>query len=148
MVPTADGAPTILVVDDEALTRQLVSAILVSFGNNTLEAASGTEGLSVLQANGVRVDLLVTDVKMPGLDGPAFYSEALKTIPDLKVLFLSGDAEDATPRCNEVAPNAPLIPKPFKIEEILACVRDLLGCDGKQEARNELACNDCLAPSG
>ena len=99
-VPTADrafdaagGTETILVVEDESSVRRLVKAILERVGYNVLEARDGEDALSVWREQAERIDLVLTDVVMPRLDGPSFVAEILETHPATRVVYLSGYAE-------------------------------------------------------
>ena len=76
---------------------------------------------------GLHVDILLSDVIMPGLDGPAWVREAQKARPDVKVFFMSGYAEDAFVGGDSGIPNASFLPKPFTLNELTQRVKDQLG---------------------
>lgn len=80
---------SVLVVDDDNLVRESLTAILAEFCDEVLEASDGVEGLDVLQDH-PDVELIVTDINMPRLDGIGFVRQARARRPDLKVLFVSG----------------------------------------------------------
>ena len=89
------GQGTILLVEDEEGLRALNARGLSSRGYTVLEAGNGVEALEVLERNGGKVDLVVSDVVMPEMDGPTLLKEMRKRNPDLKIIFVSGYAEDA-----------------------------------------------------
>ncbi len=93
--PRAEQGETVLVVDDEPTVRMLITEVLQDLGYTAIEAADGASGLEVLQSD-VRLDLLVTDVGLPGgMNGRQVADAARVTRPDLKVLFITGYAENA-----------------------------------------------------
>ncbi|MEH3101251.1 MAG: ATP-binding protein [Sphingomonas adhaesiva] len=124
--PHSDGARMVLVVDDEPTIRMLAIEVLSELGYTTLEAGDGTEALRLL-ASGVRPDLLVTDVGLPGqMNGRQVADAALALIPDLRVLFITGYAENAVIGNGQLAPNMALLTKPFAMEAFAAKVRGVL----------------------
>ncbi|MDB5963932.1 MAG: domain S-box protein, partial [Polaromonas sp.] len=92
--PRAEAGETVLVVDDEPTVRMLVTEVLGDLGYTAIEAADGPAGLKVLQSN-ARIDLLVTDVGLPGMNGRQLADAGRGTRPGLKVLFITGYAENA-----------------------------------------------------
>jgi CheY-like chemotaxis protein len=90
--PRAEAGETVLVVEDEPVIRDLIVEVLRELGYRALEAADGSAGLKVLQSR-KRIDLLVTDVGLPGVNGRQLADQARVTRPDLKVLFITGYAE-------------------------------------------------------
>ena len=120
----ADGE-TVLVVEDDAVVRALVLDLLKDLGYQTLEAHDGIAGLGVLQG-GHRVDLLVTDVGLPGLNGRQLAEMARASRPALKVLFITGYAEDAA--FGNGVPDAAtrMITKPFAVDDLAATMRAML----------------------
>ncbi len=91
-----------------------------------LEAASGEEALAVLSENNLAVDIVVTDVVMPGLDGPSWVKQAREVRPDLKVIFVSGYAEENFNQDQSDFPNSIFLPKPFSLNELTSTVRGQL----------------------
>ena len=126
-----DAAPvrngeTILVVDDEPTVRFLVREVLEDLGYVTMEAGDGAAGLRILQT-GVRIDLLVTDVGLPGgLNGRQMADAARLVRPDLKVLFITGYAENAVVGQLHLESGMRVLGKPFKLDALTAQVRSLL----------------------
>jgi CheY-like chemotaxis protein len=120
----ATTGQTVLVVEDEAIVRRLVVEVLDDLGFRVLEAQDGPSGLSILEAGG-QIDLLVTDVGLPGLNGRQLADQARETRPDLKVLFITGYAENAT-LSGFLEPGMEMITKPFAIEALATRVQEML----------------------
>ncbi len=93
--PILTGEGTILLVEDEEGLRALNARGLASRGYTVLEAGNGVEAIDVLEKSNGRVDLVVSDVVMPEMDGPTLAQELRTRNPDLKIIFVSGYAEDA-----------------------------------------------------
>jgi two-component system cell cycle sensor histidine kinase/response regulator CckA len=126
--PAADytGQGTILLVEDEDAVRAFAARALVSRGYSVLEASSGFEALEVVDREGGRIDLIVSDVVMPEMDGPAMFAELRKRGVTAKVVFVSGYAEEA------FAKNLPegdfgFLPKPFSLKQLIETVKASLG---------------------
>ena len=125
--PRAGAGETVLVVDDEPTVRMLVAEVLEELGYSALEAADGLAGLKLLQS-GVRVDLLVTDVGLPGgMNGRQMADAARLTRPDLKVLFITGYAENAVVGNGHLDPGMHVMTKPFAMDALALRIRDLIG---------------------
>ncbi len=123
----AASGETVLVVDDEDAVRMLVTEVLADMGCNALEAADGPAGLAILQSD-ARIDLLVTDVGLPkGMNGRQLAEAARALRPELKILFITGYAENAVIGNGHLDPGMHLLTKPFAIDAISARIRDLLG---------------------
>jgi CheY-like chemotaxis protein len=90
---TASGAGTILVVDDEEMIRAVCVALIEELGFEALEAADGEEALRIYREQGRRIDLVLLDQVMPGMDGVAVFKELRRIRPDAKVLLASGYSE-------------------------------------------------------
>jgi len=124
--PRAQQGETVLVVDDEATVRMLVTEVLAELGYRTLEAEDGAAGLRVLRS-GARIDLLVTDVGLPGgMNGRQAADAARALRPGLKVLFITGYAETAVLSHGHLEPGMHVLVKPFAMEALAARVKDLL----------------------
>lgn len=116
----------ILLADDDAATRDLVRRALEGDGHSVLVTQDGNEALEQLKEGG-RFDLLVTDVEMPLLDGVALAEHAFPLQPGLRVLLMSGYA-DQLDRAKELSgPHVAVISKPFTLEQVRESVRKLLG---------------------
>ncbi len=116
----------ILLVEDEAPVRSFAARALSLRGHEVIEAASGEEALDVLSGGALNVDVVVTDVVMPGLDGPAWVAQALATHPDMRVVFVSGYSEESLIRQRSEIPNAVFLPKPFSLVELTQTVQQQL----------------------
>lgn len=123
--PRGDGE-TVLVVDDEPTVRMLVSEVLSDLGYDALEAEDGAAGLKILNS-GTRIDLLVTDVGLPGgLNGRQVADAARAGRPGLKVLFITGYAENAVLSHGHLDAGMHVMTKPFAMEALATRIRDLI----------------------
>jgi two-component system cell cycle sensor histidine kinase/response regulator CckA len=123
--PAADltGHGTILLVEDEEGLRALNARGLASRGYSVLEAGNGVEAIEVLEANGGKVDLVVSDVVMPEMDGPTLLKELRKRNPGLKIIFVSGYAEDAFEKSLPQGQQFSFLPKPFTLKQLIEEVK-------------------------
>jgi signal transduction histidine kinase/CheY-like chemotaxis protein len=123
----AEQGETVLIVDDEPTVRMLVADVLEEFGYHPIEAPDGPTGLRILQSD-ARIDLLVTDVGLPGgMNGRQMADAARVARPDLKVLFITGYAENAVISHGHLEPGMHLLSKPFTMEMLALRIRDLIG---------------------
>ncbi|WP_132694570.1 hybrid sensor histidine kinase/response regulator [Rhodovulum steppense] len=125
-VEAEDKAPdsgVVLLVEDEAPVRSFASRALTMHGHTVIEAESGDEALEILADPGLRVDVFVTDVVMPGLDGPGWVAKALKERPGTRIVFVSGYAEDNFGEIRARIPNSVYLPKPFSLADLTATVQ-------------------------
>ena len=121
---TSQGAQ-ILVVDDDQLIRDVTLRRLTSLGYRAIAAASGAEALEAL-ASGADVDLLLTDIRMPGgLHGPALAKEARRLRPRIKVLFVTGAPDDTLPQ-EDADEDGQLLLKPCTKAELAEKIREVL----------------------
>ncbi len=118
------GTATILLVEDEEPVRMFSSRALSNKGYQVLEADCGESGLEVMAGHDGKVDLVVTDVIMPEMDGPTMAQEILKTHPDMPIIFVSGYTEDRFKE--EIGDNAHFLPKPFTLQQLAAKVKEVL----------------------
>ncbi len=116
------GDGVILLVEDEAPVRAFASRALRLRGYTVLEADSAEAALKTLEDDSLNVDLFVTDVVMPGKDGPSWVREALKTRPEVRVVFVSGYAEDKLSNDQASIPNSVFLPKPFSLNDLTETV--------------------------
>jgi signal transduction histidine kinase/ActR/RegA family two-component response regulator len=121
------GHETILLVEDEDAVREVVSQMLSDLGYRVLIARSGEEALRIARQHRGPIDLLVSDVVMPSISGPALADRLLRFRPSTRVLFASGYAEDALRLYGERIAGAQLLPKPFDRDTLAAKVREVLG---------------------
>ncbi len=124
----AEHGETVLVVEDEPVVRGLVVEVLRDLGYRALEAVDGPSGLQVLRSR-QRVDLLVTDIGLPGLNGRQMADAARERRPDLKVLFMTGYAENAAIANGFLEPGMALITKPFAMEVLATRIRGMIEAD-------------------
>ena len=124
--PTRHGEGVILLVEDEAPVRAFASRALRLRGYTVLEADSGEAALNVLADDSLKVDLFVTDVVMPGLDGPGWVRHAREKRPDIRVVFVSGYAEDSFSDQQARIPNSIFLPKPFSLADLTTTVQKQL----------------------
>ncbi len=124
--PRAARSETVLVVDDEPTVRMLVTEVLEELGYETIEAADGVAGLKVLRSP-ARLDLLITDVGLPGgLNGRQVADAARALRPDLKVLFITGYAENAVLGHGHLDAGMHVLTKPFAMDALAGRVRDII----------------------
>lgn len=124
--PHAHAGETVLVVDDEPSVRMLVSDVLHELGYSVLEAADSVSGLEILQSDR-RIDLLISDVGLPGgMNGRQMADAGRAVRPDLKVLFITGYAENAALENGHVGPGMHVITKPFALDTLATRVRDMM----------------------
>ena len=120
------GAQTVLVVDDEATIRHLIDEVLDELGYTVIGAGDGAAGLKVLQS-GARIELLITDVGLPnGMNGRQVADEARRLRPGLKILFITGFAENAAVGNGHLEPGMELLTKPFTLEALTTKVAEML----------------------
>ena len=118
----SDGV--VLLVEDEAPVRAFASRALRMRGYTVLEAENAEEALKTLEDPDLHIDVFVTDVVMPGLDGPTWVRKARKRRPDVHVVFVSGYAEDSFPDKRDEIPNSVFLPKPFSLSELTELVQE------------------------
>ena len=124
--PRAEQGETVLIVDDEPTVRMLVTEVLEDLGYTAIEAADAVAGLKVLQSD-VRIDLLVTDVGLPGgMNGRQMADAGRVNRRDLKVLFITGYAENAAVGNGHLEPGMAVLTKPFVMEALASRIKDLI----------------------
>ncbi|WP_156383332.1 PAS domain-containing protein [Rhizobium sp. Root483D2] len=122
----ADSGETVLVIDDEALIRMLVTDALEEVGYRTMEAGDGPEGLKILRSD-ARIDLLITDVGLPnGMNGRQVADAARELRPGLKVMFVTGYAENAVLSHGHLDPGMQVVTKPFDIGALTKRVQEFI----------------------
>ncbi len=120
------GQGVILLVEDEDPVRAVNARALAARGYTVLEAASGVEALQVIEAQTTPVDLVVSDVVMPEMDGPTLLGELRKRYPGLKVIFVSGYAEDAFKRNLPEGEEFNFLAKPFTLKQLVEAVKQAM----------------------
>src|SRR5205807_524692 len=124
------GRETILLVEDEDAVRVIVSAVLQRQGYHVLEASTPQAALILFDQHARDIELLVSDVVMPGMNGPTLAQRLVGLRPELRVLFISGYADVATPLDSE-NPNVSFLSKPFQASTLSERVRDVLSRPGR-----------------
>lgn len=123
--PTADQGEVVLVVEDEQVVRELIVEVLEEFGYEAIEADDGRKGLEILNSSR-RIDLLITDIGLPGMNGREMVEGARKARPNLKVLFMTGYAANAAMASGFLENGMAMITKPFAIEELASRIREII----------------------
>ena len=121
------GHGTILLVEDEETVRAFGARALTSRGYTVLEAGSGSEALDVVAKSQTPIDLVVSDVVMPEMDGPTMFGELRKRGVGAKVIFVSGYAEDAFARNLPQGEDFSFLPKPFSLKQLIEAVKENMG---------------------
>ena len=128
--PARDAATgageTVLVVEDDSAVRLIISDVLRELGYACIEASDGQAALPMLTSN-TPLDLLITDVGLPGLNGRQLAEIARQHRPDLKILFVTGYAEHATGHAPFLAPGMEMVTKPFALDALALKIREMLG---------------------
>ena len=119
------GTGTVLLVEDEDAVRAFAARALASRGYTVLEAASGVDALAMIDEQG-EVDLIVSDVVMPEMDGPTLLRELRRRRSNVKVIFVSGYAEEAFRKNLPEGEKFTFLPKPFTLKELVAAVKEAL----------------------
>lgn len=122
----AGGSETVLLVEDEDLVRDLGVRVLERLGYRVLQAGNGNEAMALADAHAERIDLLMTDVVMPGMGGGELAEQLLKVHPETKVLFTSGYTEQAIVHQGVLDENIRFLGKPYPLSALATKIRDLL----------------------
>jgi CheY-like chemotaxis protein len=130
------GSETILLVEDEDAVRELTRQILRLNGYSVLQAARGHEALEVSREYDGCIDLLLTDVIMPQMNGRELADLLRKQRPELRVVYMSGYAEDAIVHQGALEPGVVLVEKPFNPEVLVRTVRQALDQQDSLESVN------------
>jgi CheY-like chemotaxis protein len=121
------GSETVLVVEDDGAVRDIVCRILQSNGYSVLEAHNSEEAMKICEKYETPILLLVSDVILPDIDGPALAKRLATARPEMKTLFISGYADDAVVRHSVLEPGLAFLPKPFTADILARKVREVLG---------------------
>ena len=116
---------TVLVIEDEPVVRGVILEMLAEQGYRTLEAVDGPSGLKILRSN-ERIDLLVTDIGLPGMNGRQVADQARETRPGLKILFITGYAESVAISDGFLQPGMEMITKPFDLDHLAQRIRAMI----------------------
>ncbi len=121
------GKGTILLVEDEDAVRTFAGRALRNKGYTVLEAASGERALEIVMSHNGRIDLLISDVVMPSMDGPTLIKQARRHRYDMKIIFISGYAEEAFRRNLDPRETFAFLPKPFSLKQLASKVKEAIG---------------------
>jgi two-component system cell cycle sensor histidine kinase/response regulator CckA len=121
------GSGRVLLVEDEDVVRNFAARALARQGYEVLEAGTGVEALEVMERERGKVDIVVSDVIMPEMDGPTLLKELRKTNPGLKFIFVSGYPDDAFKKNLDENEAYSFLPKPFTLSQLAARVKEQLG---------------------
>jgi two-component system, cell cycle sensor histidine kinase and response regulator CckA len=120
------GTGTVLLVEDEDPVRLFSARALRNKGYRVVEARSGEAALDIIAAGTERIDLLITDVVMPRMDGPGLIREVRQTHPDMKIIFISGYTEDSFRKRLDSDADIHFLPKPFSLKQLAAKVKEVM----------------------
>jgi CheY-like chemotaxis protein len=128
------GTETILVAEDRPDLLWMICQYLQSLGYSVLEAKDGIEAATLAEQYKGTIDVLLTDVVMPGMRGPEVAKRLNSTRPDMKVIYMSGYTEGGFDSCREEGfrPAASLLQKPFKLDHLAATIREVLGAASRR----------------
>lgn len=118
---------TILMIEDDEHVRQLAAGVLEQAGFQVLQAADANEAAEIWVQKSKTIDVLLTDVSMPGWSGPEIARELLTTRPDLKIIFTSGYDYQSVAETAKLAHGAKFIAKPYSVKRLLETVRSSFG---------------------
>jgi PAS domain S-box-containing protein len=125
-LPRSEAGETVLVVDDEPTVRMLVGDTLAELGYRGIEAADSASAMKVLESD-VKIDLLITDVGLPGgMNGKQLADAARKSRPKLKILFITGYAENAAITNGHLEPGMHVLSKPFPMDQLASRIRSII----------------------
>ncbi len=125
LLPFANAGETVLIVEDDPAVRVLVSAVLKELGYGFIEAEDANTAVPIIESE-QRIDLMISDVGLPGMNGRQLAEIGRQIRPDLKVLFITGYAEHAAVRGGFLDPGMQLITKPFTFDLLTATVREMI----------------------
>ncbi|WP_299360198.1 ATP-binding protein [uncultured Paracoccus sp.] len=138
----AASAGAILLVEDEAPVRAFAARALRLRGHEVLEADSAEAALAILSDDRVAVEVFVTDIVMPGMDGPAWVRAALRDRPGTRVVFMSGYTEHSLADGALAIPNSVFLPKPFSLSDLTSCVENQIA--GRPAAAPAMGASDLV----
>ncbi|MEQ9146380.1 MAG: response regulator [Parvibaculaceae bacterium] len=124
--PDLTGKGTILLVEDEDAVRTFAVRALETRGYEVLEAESGDVALELVDSHDGPIDLVVSDVVMPNMDGPTMVKQLQEKRPDTKIIFISGYAEDAFAKSLDPSVDFRFLPKPFSLKQLAAAVKEAI----------------------
>jgi CheY-like chemotaxis protein len=136
-VDVAHGSETVLLVEDEQPVRELIRSMLELRGYRVIAAANGAEAVLALKDEQLEVDVLLTDVVMPGMSGPELAMRMERLRPETKLLYMSGYTDDTILHHGARKANVPFLQKPFSGGELATKLREVLEGRGTRTARSK-----------
>jgi CheY-like chemotaxis protein len=127
VIPPSQAEGTLLLVEDEEAVRRLARRVLEGVGYRVLEASSGREALRLVKQWDGPLDLMVTDVIMPGMSGQELSTRLREQRPWLRILYVSGYTDDAILQHGDLLPNTSFLQKPFTPGSLTQRVREVMG---------------------
>ena len=124
---SAAGKATILIVEDDSGIRQLAEKVLRRSGYEVLTAGDGDQARAICERHGGAIDVLLSDVVMPGMSGPLVAAMLARIRPEMKVVFMSGYTDDAAVRHGIMNQGVPFLQKPFTPEQLASKILEVLG---------------------
>jgi two-component system, cell cycle sensor histidine kinase and response regulator CckA len=124
--PPAGGSETVLLVEDEQALRRLTRLLLERAGYRVFDAADPAAAEAIFRERGASIELLLTDVVMPGSSGPSLFARLSAERPALRVLYISGYTDDAVAHHAGLSPQAAFLQKPFTTAALMSKVREVL----------------------
>jgi two-component system cell cycle sensor histidine kinase/response regulator CckA len=131
--PVQRGTETLLIVEDESAVRALIVRAATGFGYRCLEAATASEAVRLLEQEQGKIDLVITDVVMPGMSGGQLGETLAHRFPTIPVLYMSGFANDDVIRRGLLEPSRPFLQKPYTPDELAQKIREVLGTHAASE---------------
>ena len=125
--PDLTGTGTVLLVEDEDAVRMFGARVLRNKGYQVLEADNGENALDLINSTSEDIDLIISDVVMPGMDGHTFMQLVRQEMPHLKFILISGYAEDVAGGRIERDPSIRFLPKPFSLKDLAGAVKEVMG---------------------
>jgi DNA-binding NtrC family response regulator len=136
-IASPTGSETILLVEDDEMVRRLSQRVLTHLGYEVLQANDIDDAIRICNENPAPIDLLLTDVMMPEMNGVDLYTLLKARRPDMKALFMSGYAEDVVVRQGVIPEGTEFIQKPFNMEDLANRVRQVIDNYGTQLRGNK-----------
>jgi two-component system, cell cycle sensor histidine kinase and response regulator CckA len=125
------------VIEDEGPVRQVARLLLENRGYTVIEADGGEQALQLTESRGEPIHLLLTDVVMPGLNGPEIASQLLERFPNLKVVYMSGFTDDMVFRHGVISEGVNFLQKPFTPASLTQKIREILDGSAKTETETD-----------
>ena len=125
-IEKGQGTETILLVEDDHAVRAVAHRSLVRFGYDVLSASRGDEALRIAEEHGGEIDLLLTDIMMPGMNGVEVAARIAESYPGIRIFFMSGYADQDLVRQGLLEPGTHFLQKPFTPQELAERIRNIL----------------------